>query len=477
MKLLVFGTGGGFDKYYNVYISFWKNVEILAFVDNNRKCWGDYKQNKRIISPDDICKYSYDAILIASVYEEDIQEQLYAYNIDFKKIYTRKDFFDKFIFMWYEQNYKLYDKKILVSGDVREYNACYHMYNELFNVSGFVSFDKLYLINNYDYDYILLTDLYFLSLSDENKIINDLKDRLPNNKALLQNDVFLAYSYYGKKVCLGNKYHDKIFLLIKPGKSRTGLGAVALNISKAIVYAEKKNYIPVIDMKNYKNQYLENDEYGKINAYNKFFLQPGGFELEDINEAKNVHISYIQNFWLSKKDMDKIKIPKMKNNLYKKYCTFIKKFTNKNVLGVLFRGTDYVNLKPYGHYIQPDIDSMIKKVKEKIKDWNIDLIYLCTEVQEACERFENEFGKEMVCYYPQLRYNSEIKEFLADISLNIENERTKRGEDYWIALNCLAVCNSLIAGNCSGSVVATEINGHKYNNVYLFELGRYGISK
>lgn len=37
MELLVFGTSGVFDKYYNIYTSFCKNIEILAFIDNNRK--------------------------------------------------------------------------------------------------------------------------------------------------------------------------------------------------------------------------------------------------------------------------------------------------------------------------------------------------------------------------------------------------------------------------------------------------------
>lgn len=46
-------------------------------------------------------------------------------------------------------------------------------------------------------------------------------------------------------------------------------------------------------------------------------------------------------------------------------------------------------------------------------EWeNFDLIYLCTEVQEACERFEDEFGKEKICYYPQLRYKSHTKNIL-----------------------------------------------------------------
>lgn len=64
----------------------------------------------------------------------------------------------------------------------------------------------------------------------------------------------------------------------------------------------------------------------------------------------------------------------MKPELYNKYCIFKKKFNNKNILGVLFRGTDYANLKPYGHNIQPDLNTMIQTVKEKISEWGGNLI-------------------------------------------------------------------------------------------------------
>ena len=175
------------------------------------------------------------------------------------------------------------------------------------------------------------------------------------------------------------------------------------------------------------------------------------------------------------KEENEMVLPKIKKELYSKYCEFKKKFNNKRVLGVLFRGTDYANLKPYAHNIQPDLDSMVEMVKQKMLEWeNFDLIYLCTEVQEACERFEDEFGKEKICYYPQLRYKSHTKKYLAEVN-NDAKERVSQGKDYLVALNCLASCHSLIAGQCSGTEVALMINNNQYKNKYLFKLGKYGI--
>lgn len=163
---------------------------------------------------------------------------------------------------------------------------------------------------------------------------------------------------------------------------------------KRNVICRKNGYIPVVDMKTLETQYIEDGEYGNTNVYTKFFEQPDIYDIDDIKNAKHVAVMYYTRYY-SKKEENNMFIPKMKLELYKKYCEFKKKFNNKKVLGVLFRGTDYANLKPYGHSIQPDLNTILQKVKEKVLEWGgFDLIYLCTEVQEACECFENEFGKE-----------------------------------------------------------------------------------
>ena len=152
-----------------------------------------------------------------------------------------------------------------------------------------------------------------------------------------------------------------------------GLGSVARTAARGTAYARKIGYIPVVDMKTLRTQYLEENEYGKINAYTKFFEQPDGYDVDDIKDSGCISITYDLS-WFSKKEENEIILPKMKPELYNKYCIFKKKFNNKNILGVLFRGTDYANLKPYGHNIQPDLNTMIQTVKEKISEWGGNLI-------------------------------------------------------------------------------------------------------
>lgn len=484
MRLLIFGIGSSFSFYVGDHKDYFNNIEILAFVDNNKQKWGGIFFDKKIISPENIYKYDYDAILICSVYEEEIYEQLvYKIKISKEKIYTRKSFFEQIIFPWYDKKYDLYNKKILIitedKGTNEDYRKYYGRYCDLFCIVGIIGLTETNLLNNYEYDYILITNFnplkYLMPVESQHCTNNNyiLIEDLKQNNKLLSFEIIKVYFSNIKK---GNYPNNKNkFLIIRINRYFMGLGSIARVVARGMIYAKEKGYIVVVDMKTLETQYHEDGEYGKINAYNKFFEQPGGYDIDDIKDDEYREIVYSLN-WYSKKEENQMILPKMKMELYYKYCEFKEKFNNKNVLGVLFRGTDYANLKPYGHSIQPDLNTMIQMVKEKISEWgSFDLIYLCTEVQEACERFENEFGKEKVCYYPQLRYKLDTKKYLAEIRLGV-GEKTEQGKDYWVALNCLAACNSIVAGQSAGTKIALIINNNKYKNQYLFELGKYGIN-
>ncbi len=482
MNILIFGTGNAAVFYIKDNKEFFENnIEIIAFIDNNEKKYKQKFIEKKVIAPNDIFKYTYDMILICSVYEEEIYEQLICeVGIEPKKIYTRKNFFEQIIFCWYDRKYDLYNKKILIIGedfgaDIK-YRKYYERYKELFCIVGIISLNKINIIQNYQYDYILFTNLNSLLFQNYRDVKNDnlLNKEISDTNILLPMEVIQIYFNNIKEFQYGEKYDKKKFLVIRINMYPIGLGSIAMRVARGIAYAKKKDYIPVVDMKTIETQYLEEGEYGKINAYNKFFEQPSEYDMDDIKDAKHVLVMYSRKY-CSKKEENEMVLPKIKKELYSKYCEFKKKFNNKRVLGVLFRGTDYANLKPYAHNIQPDLDSMVEMVKQKMLEWeNFDLIYLCTEVQEACERFEDEFGKEKICYYPQLRYKSHTKKYLAEVN-NDAKERVSQGKDYLVALNCLASCHSLIAGQCFGTEVALMINNNQYKNKYLFKLGKYGI--
>ena len=73
----------------------------------------------------------------------------------------------------------------------------------------------------------------------------------------------------------------------------------------------------------------------------------------------------------------------------------IKIYNSKNVLGILGRGTDFINLRPSGHSIPPPTEKMIKYTKKMDKKYNYDWIFLATEDNNIRNKFIQEFGDKL----------------------------------------------------------------------------------
>lgn len=82
-RVIVFGASEGGRK----FLKNQKEYEVLAFSDNNQSIIGSFIEQFPIISPSSINEFTYDYIVIASMYLKEIKEQLiHELNIDAKKI-------------------------------------------------------------------------------------------------------------------------------------------------------------------------------------------------------------------------------------------------------------------------------------------------------------------------------------------------------------------------------------------------------
>lgn len=84
MNVLVWGTGAGTNGLEEVCQM--RGVKIEAYVDNNQKRWGTLYYNCPVINPSDIFSFSWDYIIIASSFENQIREQLACIGISDKRI-------------------------------------------------------------------------------------------------------------------------------------------------------------------------------------------------------------------------------------------------------------------------------------------------------------------------------------------------------------------------------------------------------
>lgn len=92
MHVLIFGTGSYMKKVKNALKN---NIEIVAFIDNQNTV--KYIENILVISPDEIYKFEFDYIIIASMYSNEMHQQLLRLNIERKKIIDIFDFINNTI--------------------------------------------------------------------------------------------------------------------------------------------------------------------------------------------------------------------------------------------------------------------------------------------------------------------------------------------------------------------------------------------
>lgn len=148
----------------------------------------------------------------------------------------------------------------------------------------------------------------------------------------------------------------------------------------------------------------------------------------------------------------------------------------KNVLGVLCRGTDYIETKPKGHPVQPDLDSLIAKVEEVFKNGGYQYIYLATEDGRYDRAFRSVYGDRLLInkrkYYDRVYFDQKVS-LIKDVHFNRDDDEYLKGIEYFSSLQILSKCQGLVAGNCSGTQAAVFWNNGNYKDIYIFDLGLY----
>ncbi len=281
----------------------------------------------------------------------------------------------------------------------------------------------------------------------------------------------------------------KSYLIIKRSDQGIGLGSYILTNLGQMHYAFKNGMTPVIDMQSYLNSYLESNEVGKCNAWEFYFKQPAGIGLSQISlrdcetiDGTPVFLPYdsmdfltndnLVKYWqaftkenLKLTDEMNIHINKTMNELFVQ--------SNDNILGVLCRGTDYINTKPYGHPVQPSVYEVIAKAEEVIKTQGCSKVFLATEDASILNVFKECF-KEKLIFTNAMRYGETQGKRLTAIRFNRERDKYFKGLEYLESIVLLSRCQCMIAGRTNGSLLALLMSeGYRY--MYMWNKGRYGI--
>lgn len=268
-----------------------------------------------------------------------------------------------------------------------------------------------------------------------------------------------------------------------------GLLSIILQYLRYIDYAVRRNWIPVVDMQTVSSIYRS--DHGNENAWEHFFKQPGGYSLADVSHARNIviparHLVLKNDYFIDCAYITDEKKLSYWQNLAQSYLHFSpqaqayvseqyqKVFgqsdTNK-ILGVYCRGTDYINLRPKNHQIQPQPKDVIRKAQQVMTEREFESIYLVTEDAEIFTMFKDAFGDKLLVQDAQ-RYTHEGGLIFTNTVLR-SMDPVQSGLEYLANMKLLASLDNFMGGVTGGTAGMMLLRQGSFNYQYFWNLGRY----
>jgi len=289
----------------------------------------------------------------------------------------------------------------------------------------------------------------------------------------------------------GKENPDKVFYIIRRSDYYVGWGSLLSVIIGRIAEAEDKGWIPVVDLKNEKNAYIEDGEIGEKDAWEYYFEPLAGYGLEDIQKSKNIILSdgggenvellkpidfdrnYNTELFIKWKRLTKQYIHLRKSVLDKINREMENLFHNEDkILGILARGTDYVARKPKEHPVQPEVEVLFEKAEWVMQTYHCNKIFLASEDKAIYKNFIKRFGKENVLINQKEWINYAGDKLLSEFSNERKDDKYLKGLEYLTTLYILSKCPCIIGGRTSATpLIACMAENTEY--VYFWDLGVY----
>ena len=268
----------------------------------------------------------------------------------------------------------------------------------------------------------------------------------------------------------GNLNKDKIFYVIKrsPG---TGLFSNVTFVLNHLKICKKNNFIPVVDMENFKTIYNENKKiYDTGNAWEYYFEKLNDFSLDEVYKSKNVLLTSDKFFHFFTYNMDldseitkilqeQVKIKKV---LFKSFKRISNIFKDQKILGIHFRGTSYK--RSPGHPLPATKKQMFEITKNLIRDKKIDKIFLVTEEQNYLDFFCNKFPDKLI--YIKCCYRSDKNDAFEIYPR--DRHRYKLGREALLETLLLSKCDYFVylCSNVSSAAISFNLN-HKQKRIEI----------
>lgn len=285
------------------------------------------------------------------------------------------------------------------------------------------------------------------------------------------------------------KFRGKI-CLIRRNDHIPGLASHIITNLGQIVRSIENGYLPVVDTFYADNMLTGLSRVTSQNAWELYFKQPFAITLQDIAPDTEVTIwdgippfmpnysmdclmnSELMSFWrgIARKYLP---LSSMLNDSLNECLSRLPFGNDTKILGVLCRGTDYTNIRPYNHPVQPTPDAVLAKTHEYMEKYECDYCYLATEDQEILHIFKNDL-KDRLLTTQELYYSSDLSDPISQANNDLSIDVHRKNLEYLTALFLLARCRYFIGGRTSGTMVSLLLSDG-FEKSYLWDLGRYGI--
>lgn len=269
-------------------------------------------------------------------------------------------------------------------------------------------------------------------------------------------------AYHNDRVIRKYRGKSDIYCVIRLFSDEGGLFCLFFKAIAGISYALQNGYIPVIDMQTKENIFVSKADRKHINAWEYFFEQPAGVNFQQVKDKPNKivlenpigpadifrleavpeHVEYWRT--LCRKH---IHYSKAVQELISQYKGMFQ--ADDKVLGVLARGTDYLN-PGVGHPVQPDSKEVISRARELMEQYHCNKIFVATEDEAILKQMEMEFGDHLM-YVEQKRYQGMQADKLGHL-LDYKQDAISMNQAYLTAMYYLAQCDCFFGGLTTGTV-------------------------
>lgn len=287
-----------------------------------------------------------------------------------------------------------------------------------------------------------------------------------------------------RKVIKRYRGKQDIYCILRLYSDEAGLFNYFLKGLAGISYCCQHGYIPVIDMQTKENIFFSTKERREKNAWECFFMQPAGVSFEEVKKKKNCIV--IENIRMPEGNLLRLEQQEQQTAYWRKVCKKYLHFSDaveaetrryeaafsekKKWLGVLARGTDYLSIG-VGHAVQPDMETLIEKIRSVKEQYCCDGIFLATEDSEILDELAKAFPGEIMSL-EQKRYRGKQEEKLGQ-KADYKQDAITMNTTYLAAIRFLARCNCFIAADTGGATGA-YLMSEGYEYMHLWVLGTMG---